>query len=396
VRALFIIAVVNALAHLALVQLLLRSWPRLRKHQDNLRALALMLGPLPLVGRMLVLQTGSSWALSLEAFAFVERGLVGLSTLLTIPVALFMRLSVGTPAASHVATQTSADPEAADALSASPALAPLTRRDAVVQAVSWGTFAGAGAVLGWGMARGRLAFEVEEVVVRIPGLPRALDGYTIAQISDVHVGAFMQEAELRAGFEQLRLAKADLVVCTGDLVDVDPRQTALFARMLDTVQTRDGKYAVVGNHEYYAGKADVMRQLRAAGIPVLFNEGVRIRRGDAGGFALLGVDDEMGAPDLDLAISQVPQDVPRILLSHRPDFFLRSAGRVALQLSGHTHGGQIAPLGITPAAALLRFNRGRYERHQSVLWVNRGFGVAAVPSRVGVPPEITKVVLVSG
>jgi predicted MPP superfamily phosphohydrolase len=395
VRALFTIALVNAFAHLAFVQLLLVSWPRLRKHQDTLRALALMLGPWPLVGRVLVQQTGASWALSFEAAAFMERGIVGLSTLLTLPVVLLLRRALRAPAP-RVEPAPKVPPPATAAGNAEAAPEQVPRREALVRGITWGTFAGAGTMLGWGMTKGRLGFELEEVVVRIPGLPRVLDGYTIAQISDVHVGAFMQEAELRAGFETLRAARADLVVCTGDLVDIDPRQTALFARMLDTVQARDGKYAVIGNHEYYAGKAEVMRQLRAAGIPVLFNQGVRVRAGDAGGFALLGVDDEMGAPDLDLAISQVPQELPRILLAHRPDFFLRSAGRVALQLSGHTHGGQIAPMGITPASALLRFNRGRYDRDRSVLWVNRGFGVAAVPARMGVPPEVTKIVLVAG
>jgi uncharacterized protein len=86
--------------------------------------------------------------------------------------------------------------------------------------------------------------------------------------------------------------------------------------------------------------------------------------------------------------------LPRILLAHQPSYFREAAGRVALQLSGHTHGGQINP-GFRPADLLMEFVHGRYEREGSTVWVNRGFGVAGPPSRVGAPPEITKIVIVS-
>jgi predicted MPP superfamily phosphohydrolase len=95
-------------------------------------------------------------------------------------------------------------------------------------------------------------------------------------------------------------------------------------------------------------------------------------------------------PQLDRALSGVPASLPRILLSHQPETFERFAGTVALQLSGHTHGGQIAPAG-----AILRYRAGRYEQRGSTLYVNRGFGVAGPPVRLGVPPEITRFVLVA-
>jgi hypothetical protein len=103
-----------------------------------------------------------------------------------------------------------------------------------------------------------------------------------------------------------------------------------------------------------------------------------------------------GGPDLDRALSTIPGDVPRILLCHNPSFFPEAAGKVSLQLSGHTHGGQIS-LGINPAELVLPhgYVRGGYERDGSMLYVNRGFGTAGPPARVGSPPEITRVILTS-
>ena len=138
-------------------------------------------------------------------------------------------------------------------------------------------------------------------------------------------------------------------------------------------------------------------------VNVLSNESVRLRAGDGGGFALLGVDDHQGragrspgfrGPDLYAAGRGLDAEVPRILLAHQPRYFKEAAGRVALQLSGHTHGGQINP-GFRPAELVMDFVAGRYERGGSTLWVNRGFGVAGPPSRVGAPPEVTKIVIVA-
>ena len=99
-------------------------------------------------------------------------------------------------------------------------------------------------------------------------------------------------------------------------------------------------------------------------------------------------------PDLYAAGRGLDVEVPRILLAHQPRYFKEAAGRVALQLSGHTHGGQINP-GFRPADLVMDFVAGRYERDGSTLWVNRGFGVAGPPSRVGAPPEVTKIVIVA-
>ncbi len=257
-----------------------------------------------------------------------------------------------------------------------------------------------GSVLGWGIVRGRHEFELRELPVRIPGLPRALDGYTIAQLSDIHAGAIVGERELAEGLGLVARARPDLVVVTGDLLDFDPDYGPFVARALAGAAGRDGIYAILGNHDYYAGARALLTALRAAGVGTLLNEGVRVRAADGGGFALLGVDDLWAArrgghgPDLSRAMSDVPGDLPRILLSHQPCTVDLWAGRIALQLSGHTHGGQINP-GFVPANFVLRYVAGPYEVGGTMLYVNRGFGTAGPPSRVGAPPEVTKVVLVA-
>lgn len=278
------------------------------------------------------------------------------------------------------------------------------RREAVERIAGVGVACASSAALGWGMVRGRHAFAIEEVPVVVPGWPRALDGYVIAQVSDVHVGAFVGDRELDEGFELVRRVKPDVVVATGDLVDHEAdRIGELIARLLGA-GARDGAYAILGNHDHYAGAAAVAESIRRSKVRLLHNDGLRLRSGDGGGFALLGVDDLQGrragsaghgGPDLGGALAKLPPDVPRVLLAHQPRYFLEAQGRVALQLSGHTHGGQINP-GFRPAAALMEFVAGRYDRGGSTLYVNRGFGVTGPPSRVAAPPEITKLVIVAG
>jgi predicted MPP superfamily phosphohydrolase len=276
----------------------------------------------------------------------------------------------------------------------------MTRRQVIEGAGGAALFGGTGAMLGWGMVRGRHAFELRELPLRIRGLPRVLDGYVIAQISDIHSGAFVGERELDEGLALVRLARPDLIVVTGDLVDFDPNYAPIAARKLADLPARDGVAAVLGNHDYYAGADAVIATLAGAGIDVLRDAGRRIRSADGGGFALLGVDDlssekhGRSGPRLARALSTVPPDLARILLSHQPSTVDAWAGQVAVQLSGHTHGGQINP-GFSPAGLFMKYVAGAYEVKGTTLYVNRGFGTVGAPSRVGVPPEVTRIILVA-
>lgn len=252
---------------------------------------------------------------------------------------------------------------------------------------------------------GRQDYVIEEVPVRIPGLTKRLDGYTLLQISDIHFGLFAGETEIRVAEELVRRARPDRIVLTGDLLDSHPRYASVLGQFIRRISplTRHGVVVIPGNHDWYAGVDIVMDAAREAGARVLRNDGFVIGDEKAG-LALLGVEDvwakrtdpRMG-PDLDLAISKVPADLPRVLLCHNPVFFPQAAGKVALQLSGHTHGGQVNMGPIRPGELVLPYGyvEGRYEREGSHLYVNRGFGTAGPPARIGAPPELTRVVLVA-
>ncbi|AUX48311.1 metallophosphatase [Sorangium cellulosum] len=257
----------------------------------------------------------------------------------------------------------------------------------------------------YGALLGRHDYVIEEIAIPIPGLPRSLDGFSIVQLSDIHLGLFVGEPEMRAAEDLVRKARADLIVMTGDLIDHDPRYAEHLGRLTRRLGplAREGVAAIPGNHDHFAGIGQALDALQRGGAHVLRNRGRVV--GDAGGaFALLGVDDVWaarmrlpgGGPDLARAIADVPRDLPRVLLCHNPVFFPEAAGEVALQLSGHTHGGQVN-LVVRPADLVLPYGyvAGLYQRGGSHLYINRGFGTAGPPARIGAPPEVSRIVLVA-
>lgn len=357
------------------------AFPRLRPWKRPIAAalvVLVLLGPLT---RTLTSATHAPVAAMIYAFAMTEAMVVFFAAF-----PLIVLRAIG----SRVGPPPAKDPSPAS----------MTRRQAVEGLGGLAVLGVSGSTVGWGAIRGRHAFVTEEVVVRLAGLPRALDGYVIGQVSDLHVGNFVQERLLAEGLDRLREVKADLIVVTGDLVDFDPSYIPMMVRALTGLSARDGVKTVLGNHDYYTGASQITAALESAGIDCLVNAGRLIRAAEGGGFALLGVDDAWGAraggpgPNLARALGMVPADVPRILLSHQPSTVDYWAGKVGLQLSGHTHGGQINP-GFRPAELFMRYVAGRYECAGTTLYVNRGFGTAGPPVRVGAPPEVTKIVLVA-
>ncbi|MDB4986468.1 MAG: putative integral rane protein, partial [Myxococcaceae bacterium] len=275
------------------------------------------------------------------------------------------------------------------------------RREFIAQLAAGGAVTlGAGSAL-YGTWIGRHDYTVETVPIRLEKLPRALDGLTILQLSDLHVGTFVNEPELSAALQLVRGARPDLIVLTGDLLDHNVAYAPMLARFTRSLQplARFGVFAVPGNHDHYAGAAAMMRALRKAGTEVLLNRHVRVG-GQSASIVLAGLDDVAGkrfdspGPRLDLAFSGAPRDAARVLLSHNPSYFPTSHKLADLTLSGHTHGGQIT-LFINPAELVLRHGlvRGHYQVEGSQLYVNRGFGTAGPPARVGSTPEITRLVL---
>jgi hypothetical protein len=387
VTAVLVYFVVSLIAHLLAARWATRAFPRLAKRQRLVLGVALALALVPTIARAL------TWASHAPIFTgFFAVTMVELVAVLFAGVVAAIASAIS--AALHrLVVRAPANDEAPS----------LGRREAIERIAGGAAFGTAAIALGWGAIRGRHAFEIEEVVVRVAGWPRALEGYTIAQVSDVHVGTFVGDRELDEGFELVKRIKPDLVVATGDLVDFLAKNIDPLAARLVAVGARDGAFAIPGNHDHYAGVAEVMARAAKIGVRVLCNESVRLRAGDGGGFALIGVDDLQGrsmgspgffGPDLGSALRSVTPDLPRILLAHQPKYIEESSGRVALQLSGHTHGGQLNP-GFSPAGLLLRYVSGRYEVNGTTLWVNRGFGVVGPPARIGAPPEVTKIVIVA-
>jgi predicted MPP superfamily phosphohydrolase len=284
-----------------------------------------------------------------------------------------------------------------------PAPSPVSRRVFLGRAATGSVLAvGAGSSF-YGTFFGRHDYVIEEVPVALPGLSPKLDGYTLVQLSDIHLGLFVGEPEMRSAEDLVRRVRPDLLVLTGDFVDHDPRYHDALGRLIARLAplARDGVMAVPGNHDYYAGIDVVVSALERAGAVVLRNEG-RVLGQKGAAFALLGVDDVMGprndprstGPDVHRALAAVPgsRDMPRVLLCHNPEVFPAAAGHVDLQLSGHTHGGQVK-VGLSLVDLALPFVAGRYTRGGSQLYVNRGFGTAGPPARVGAPPEVSRIVL---
>jgi hypothetical protein len=256
----------------------------------------------------------------------------------------------------------------------------------------------------YGTFVGARDYVIEERVFPLPGLPSSLEGYTLVQLSDLHFGPFVGRRELERMVEMVRRAQPDAVVITGDVIDSDPAVGPLVGRLVQRLReyTRDGVFVIPGNHDYYAGVEELIRQVTAAGGRMLTDGNVLL--GDEGGrFALLGVDDvwayrytQRPGPDLQRALQGVDPEMAKVLLCHNPSFFPEAAPYVDLQLSGHTHGGQIS-LFINPAEYVLPhgFVRDAYQLGDSSLYVNRGIGTTGPPCRIGSAPEITKVVLTS-
>ncbi|RKH18729.1 metallophosphoesterase, partial [Corallococcus sp. CA041A] len=258
-----------------------------------------------------------------------------------------------------------------------------------------------GGLAGYGSWRAFTAPEVTEVVVRIPKLPRSLDGFSIVQLTDLHVGPFIQRRFMDELVRRANALKPDLVAITGDLVDGTVARLGGFVAALGNLHARYGSFFVTGNHDYSSGAEDWVAHLGSMGIPSLRNRHVRI--GDAGGaFDLVGVDDWHGGRrlgqkgyDLDLALADRDPERAAVLLAHQPANFKVAAERgVDLQISGHTHGGQLFPMTALIGLSW-EHSSGHYRHGDSHIYVSRGCGFWGPPMRLGSPPELVKLVLTS-
>jgi len=256
-------------------------------------------------------------------------------------------------------------------------------------------------VTGIGYVNARRVARIKKVDVPIRDLPAALHGYTIAQLSDIHVGPTIGRAYLNAIVTKVNGLGADVIAITGDLVDGSVQRLAGHTEPLARLKADDGVFFVTGNHEYYSGAEEWIAEVRRLGLRVLMNEHVVRRRG-AASLMIAGVADYTAhifhpshRSDPRRAAAGAPSDIDvRVLLAHQP----RSAPDAAaagfdLQLSGHTHGGQFFPWNLF-VPLQQPFVAGLHRVRDMWIYTSRGTGYWGPPKRFGAPSEITLVRLV--
>jgi hypothetical protein len=264
-----------------------------------------------------------------------------------------------------------------------------------------------------GFLNARRTAGVKRVEVPIRGLPQALEGFTIAQLSDIHVGPTIKSGYIQRIVDAVNGLGADTIAITGDLVDGSVPELREHIAPLAGLRARHGTFVVTGNHEYYAGAPAWIDELRRLGLKVLLNEHVVLQTRNVRGaqtdeelfesaLVLAGVTDFTAghfdaahASDPHLALYDAPPLVhTRVLLAHQPRSApLAAAAGYQLQLSGHTHGGQFFPWNLF-VPMQQPFTAGLHRLHDMWVYVSRGTGYWGPPKRFGAPSEITLLTLV--
>jgi uncharacterized protein len=295
------------------------------------------------------------------------------------------------------------DPLAAEPKTAAGDAPDTDRREFLARTLATTALVGASGttIAGIVSAEGEIATPV--IPIALPRLPRALDGYHIAQISDLHAGALIQRRFVERIVERTNALKPDLIVITGDMVDGSVKHLARELDGLSKLRARHGIVFVTGNHEYYSGAEEWIAWLRARGVRVLMNE--RMSIGDAGAsFDLAGITDARAshflpahASDIARALAGRDEERELVLLAHQPVSIREAEGRgVGLMLSGHTHGGQMWPFGAL-VGLVQPYVKGLHRHTDGTqVYVSSGTGFWGPPLRIGNPAEIGSIVLTRG
>ena len=272
----------------------------------------------------------------------------------------------------------------------------------------------------WSILFGRYNYTVDHVEIAFNNLPPSFDGFKIVQISDVHAGSFSGSADcFQKAVDMINMQEPNLIVMTGDMVNNFGEETIAVIPIFSQLNARDGKYAVLGNHDYggyfkwkspedsVANHKAISGYIEQMGFVLLNNQSAVISNNNSGSIALIGTEGwgkEKKRPklgNLEKAMEPV-RDIPfKILLAHDPSFWhekVKGKTDIMLTLSGHTHGMQIGvKLGKKRYSfGLLRGYRylaGLYQKNRQYLYVNRGLGVIGFPGRIGMSPEITVITL---
>lgn len=277
----------------------------------------------------------------------------------------------------------------------------------VVWASSFRTPSAIGVLLGAtlltliGFVNARRVARVVEIDIPLDNLPDALAGFRIVQISDIHVGATIKRPYVQAIVDRVNRLNADVVAITGDVVDGGVAQLAVHTAPLAQLRARHGTFVVTGNHEYYSGALEWVREFRCLGLHGLMNEHVVITHLGAR-LVLAGVTDYSAhafdpAQRSDPLAAQAgsPAGIPKILLAHQPRSSASAeAAGFDLQLSGHTHGGQFWPWTLF-VTLQQPFTAGLHRLGKLWVYTSRGTGYWGPPKRFGAPSEITLLRLVA-
>lgn len=299
---------------------------------------------------------------------------------------------------------TSGPPPRLDASRPPPGPSPpdvLSRRRFLARATY--TYAGVGATLStYGIWSAYRLPAVTRRTLIFPALPLGLDGLTLLHLSDLHAGVHLGEDMMG---EIVRLANAlrpDLIVQTGDMIDISPDYIPAYVRAFRELAAPLGVVTVLGNHDRYTGERAVIRGCLDAG-QVFVQNGCHVIERSGATLAVLGIDDPRNwkiddpqPEDVDAALRAAPADAFKVLLAHRPGAWDAAALRgIPLTLAGHIHGGQFSVpiLGWSLGRLITKYVMGHFQRGESQLYVSRGIGVVGVPIRVFVPPEIELFVL---
>jgi len=272
--------------------------------------------------------------------------------------------------------------------------------------------ASTGAALAVGVVGARQAYgdpEITRRTVAFPDLPPGLDGLRIAHLSDLHAGPLVGAATLRRWRDLTERERPELLLLTGDLVDSRPEELAPLLEAFEGFVPPLGRFAVLGNHDFFDDPRPIWRDLEAAGIRCLENAAALVQRGGST-LAVLGLQDPMArngqfrrrvygpGPRPAEAARDLPAGAFRICMNHRPSEWEQAlAAGARLTLSGHTHGGQINPIpGWSSANLIGPRTAGLYREGEDLLYVNRGLGVVGLPLRIAAAPEIAILTLVKG
>jgi predicted MPP superfamily phosphohydrolase len=243
--------------------------------------------------------------------------------------------------------------------------------------------------------------EVTRVTIALPHLPAAFHGFTIAHLTDMHMGGWMNVERMLAAAEYVNDLEPDVIAITGDFIhDLSKVSPAALTRSLSTLRAKERIVGVLGNHDHRHGAAKVTAAVEQAGLTLLPNRHIALSRGDASLY-IAGVDDIwVHKQNLGRALEGIPPDSAVLLLAHEPDFADEAAAshRVGLQLSGHTHGGQVRIPGWgAPVLPWLgqKYDAGLFQVDGMALYVNRGLGMIPPYVRINCRPEITYITLTS-